>query len=95
MSSRSNGGTARLRAFAAILLTIFLLPLSASGADLVFTASIRFLRPEFLTVRLADGRVISARLPKSPALSAAAISTHYKIADQVEITFQAHFKLLG
>jgi hypothetical protein len=69
-----------------ILLTICLLPLRASAADLVFTGSLRFLRPEFLTIRLADGRVISARLPRSPDLAADAISAKYRTADQVEMT---------
>jgi hypothetical protein len=75
-----------MRTLAATILALLVLPRTAPAADLTFTGGLRFVRPEFLTIRLADGRVISARLPKTPDLTSAAITAKYRIADQVQIT---------
>ena len=63
-----------------------LLPSQGVAADLVFTGNLRFATKTFIHVRLADGRVIDAGLPKTGPLAAEAILGQYKIADQVQIT---------
>ena len=55
------------------------------GADLVFSGNLRFVAETFVNVRLDDGLVIDARLPKKGPLAADSIVGQYKIADQVEI----------
>src|SRR5215471_15859258 len=64
----------------------WLLPSQAVAADLAFTGNLRSATKTFILVRLADGRVIDAGLPKTGPLAAEAILGHYKIADQVQIT---------
>jgi hypothetical protein len=56
------------------------------AADLVFSAGMEELTQETLTVKLADGRRITARLPKSGDLAASPIASRYQVADQVEMT---------
>jgi hypothetical protein len=75
-----------MKTHAVALLAALCLPASALGTDLVFVGNLRFVTIEFLTVRLDDGRVINALLPKTGSLPAAAITGQYKLADQVQIT---------
>lgn len=76
----------RVRQLAAILAAASgLVPRVAVAGDLTFTGSLRFVTNTFLTVRLDDGRVIDARLPKTGPLAAPAIVGQYKLADQVRI----------
>lgn len=63
----------------------WLLPSQGVAADLGFTGNLRFVTKTFIHVRLADGRVIDARLPKTGPLTAEAVVGQYKIADQVQI----------
>jgi len=60
-------------------------PIVAMAAGPTFTGSLRFVSPTTITVRLSDGVVIDARLPKTGDLTAEKISTQYKLADQVQI----------
>lgn len=56
------------------------------AADLVLSGGMEELTQETLTVRLADGRRIAARLPKKGDLAAPAIASRYQVADQVQMT---------
>jgi hypothetical protein len=64
----------------------WLLPSGALSADLTFTGNLRFVTKTSITVRLADGRVIDARLPNGGSLASDAIVAQYKLADQVQIS---------
>ncbi len=68
------------------LLAALFLPGSVFAADLVFVGNLRFVTPESLTVRLDDGIVIDAKLPKSGDLRAGTITAEYRLADRVQIT---------
>jgi hypothetical protein len=57
-----------------------------AAADLTFTGSLRFVSASTITVRLSNGIVIDARLPKSGELAAETISAQYKFADQVQVS---------
>jgi hypothetical protein len=73
----------------AIALSVFIVGLPASecrAADLTFTGNLRFVTKTFIHLRLSDGRVIDAKLPKTGPLAADAIAAQYKLADQVQIT---------
>ncbi len=67
------------------LAALGLSPCPTFAANLSFTGNLRFLTKTFLTVRLPDGRVIDARLPKTGPLAAELVSVQYKLADQVQI----------
>ena len=56
------------------------------AADSVFTGNLVQVAPGSISIRLADGRVVDARLPKSGNLAAEALAKEYSLADQVEIT---------
>ena len=62
-----------------------LLALHATAADLTFTGNLRFVSASTLTVRLSNGIIIDARLPKAGELAASSIAAQYKFADQVRI----------
>jgi hypothetical protein len=68
------------------LLAALVLPGRALAADLVFVGNLRLVTPEFVTVRLDDGRVIDAKFPKTGDLTAATMTDQYKLADRVQIT---------
>jgi hypothetical protein len=63
---------------------LLLLP-GAPAADLTFTGNLRFVSAGTITVRLSNGIVIDARLPKTGELGAEKIAAQYKLADQVQI----------
>lgn len=73
-------------------LRLVLLSLMASmvgrgfAADLVFLGSLERVGHGSISVRLADRRVIDARLPNTSRLTAGKIAAQYKMGDQVEIT---------
>src|SRR5262249_19689008 len=73
----------------AIALSIFivgLLPSECPAADLMFTGNLRFVTRTFIRLRLSDGRVIDAKLPKTGPLAPDAIAAQYKLAYRVQIT---------
>ncbi len=76
----------RFRDLTALLpVGLLVLTIDAPAADLTFTGSLRFVSPGTITIRLADGSVIDAKLPKVGGLSAEKVSAQYKLADQVQI----------
>jgi len=64
----------------------FCLPLYA--ADPVLSGALERILPHSIAFRLADGRLMHARLPGTPELSAAAIAANYHVADHVQMTFR-------
>src|SRR5580658_296087 len=69
-----------------LMLLIALLPLrSAFAADAVLSGTLERELDASIFVRLADGRLIDARLPRTADLSAGTIADHYNLGDQVEI----------
>lgn len=56
------------------------------AADIVFSGGLERVRRESLSVRLADGRLMDARLPNTASLAAGAIAAQYKLADQVRVS---------
>jgi hypothetical protein len=64
---------------------LILLSAPAAAADLTFTGSLRFVSASNITVRLSNGIVIDARLPKTGEFTAEKIPAQYKFADQVQI----------
>jgi len=81
-------GRARLRLAwltpAAVLVALG--PCRALPADLVFSGGLERVRPESISVRLANRILIEARLPSTPDLAARAIVAQYNIGDHVRIT---------
>jgi len=75
-----------MRLFCLALSVSWFLPPAALGADLTFTGNLRFVTATFLTVRLADGRVIDMRLRKTGPLAAPALVAQFKLADAVQIS---------
>jgi hypothetical protein len=61
-------------------------PYPGFAASLVFSGGLERVRRESISVKLADGRRIDARLPHTSALEAQTIVAHYRVADQVQIT---------
>ena len=61
----------------------------AFGAEVVFSGSLERVTPGFISVLLADSRLIHAVLPKKGDLSAAAIAAHYNLGDQVQMGCKA------
>src|SRR5436190_1194525 len=68
------------------LIAILVLPGPAVAADSVYAGSLVQVAPGSFSIRLPDGRVVDARLPKSGDLAAESIAQQYNLADQVEIT---------
>ena len=60
-------------------------PDRAFAAGLVFSGGLERVRHESISVKLADGRLIDARLPHTSGLDAQTIVAHYGIGDQVQI----------
>ncbi len=75
-----------MRTYPIALFAALCQPGAALAADLVFVGNLRFVTAEFLTVRLDDGIVIDAKLPKHGDLTAATITAQYRLADRVQIT---------
>ena len=70
-----------------LLLIGAFLTLAASAAfadDLVTTGNLRFVATTYMTLRLADGRVIDARLPRKGPRSAASLVAQYRLGDRVQ-----------
>jgi len=71
-------------------LVLFLLgvffPLAGYAQDPIYSGSLVQVAPGSISIRLYDGRVVEARLPKNGNLSAGPISSQYNLADQVEMT---------
>jgi hypothetical protein len=60
-------------------------PCGGLAADLNFSGSLQRVGHQSVSVRLADRRVIDARLPNTALLTAEKIAAQYKMGDQVEI----------
>jgi hypothetical protein len=54
--------------------------------SLVFSGALEWIAPESISIRLSDGRIIDALLPKSGPLAAAPLSAGRHVGDSVEIT---------
>jgi len=67
-------------------LLLLLQPGRGFAADLVFSGSLERVRHESISVKLADRRLIDARLPNTSRLAAQNIAAHYNLGDQVQIT---------
>jgi hypothetical protein len=68
------------------LLALLLQPCHAFAADAVYSGSLERVGQESISIRLADRRLIDARLPNTRLLSAGKIAAQYDVGDQVEIT---------
>lgn len=69
------------------LLTSMLLHISpAFAADLTFSGSLVRVGRESISIKLADLRVIDARLPNTAPLTAGTIAARYSMGDQVQVT---------
>ena len=64
---------------------LLFLPINAPAGDLNFTGNLRFVSTTTITIRLANGIVIDARLPKTGELAPEKLATQYKFADRVQI----------
>jgi hypothetical protein len=60
-------------------------PCSVFASDFVFSGSLERVRHQSISVRLANGRLVDALLPKRADLSSDAIAAHYNIGDQVRM----------
>jgi hypothetical protein len=61
----------------------------AFAADLTFSGGLERVGHESISIRLADRRVIDARLPNTRLLTADKIASQYQMGDQVQITCKA------
>ena len=61
-------------------------PFHGFAADIVFSGGLERVGHESISVKLADRRVIDARLPATSRLAPEKIAAQYKTGDQVEIT---------
>ena len=61
-------------------------PVSSFAGDLSFSGSLVRVGRESISIKLADRRVIDARLPNAPALAAGKVAAQYAMGDQVEVT---------
>lgn len=84
MSFNQTAGM-KTRNLVLFLLAVFS-PIAGRAADLVYSGSLVQVANGSISVRLYDGKVVEARLPKNGNLSAGPISSQYNLADQVEIT---------
>jgi hypothetical protein len=71
------------------VLILLLCPWRGAAADVTFSGALESLGHETISVRLADQRVIEARLPNTRNLSAEKIAAQYQIGDQVQISCKA------
>lgn len=72
---------------------ILLMPCGAFAADLVFSGNLQRLTLVSMTVRLDDGGLVDARLPKSGLLAAGTIIGGFELADRVQIACTSSFEL--
>jgi hypothetical protein len=72
---------------------ILLMPCGTFAADLVFSGNLQRVTPASMAVRLDDGGLIDARLPKSGSLASGQIIARYQLADRVQITCTSAFEL--
>jgi hypothetical protein len=72
---------------------ILLMPCGTFAADLVFSGNLQRVTPASMAVRLDDGGLIDARLPKSGSFASGAIIARYQLADRVQITCTSAFEL--
>ena len=70
-------------------LVLVLQPCGGWAADLNFSGSLQRVGHQSISVRLADHRVIDARLPNTARLTAAKLAVEYKFGDQVQISCKA------
>jgi hypothetical protein len=70
----------------ALLLAALLAPFRVTAAETTYEGNLLLVSPEFVSIRLADGRVLDARTSKSGALGSQSIAASYKLGDHVEIT---------
>jgi hypothetical protein len=66
-------------------LVLVLQPCGGWAADLNFSGSLQRVGHQSISLRLADRRVIDARLPNTARFTAAKLATQYKMGDRVEI----------
>src|SRR5579872_3510342 len=71
MQSRSGRAISSFLILAAAML---FQPQRAHGADLTFTGVVQQISPQSISIRMADGTVIEARLPEKALPAAAAIA---------------------
>jgi hypothetical protein len=64
---------------------LLLLPYQGFAADLTFSGSLVRVGHESISLKLADRRVIDARLPNKSLLAAGTMAAHYKLGDQIQI----------
>jgi hypothetical protein len=75
------------RAWLLLLAAVALLrPISSFAGNLSFSGSLVRVGRESISIKLADRRVIDARLPNAPALAAGKIAAQYVMGDQVQVT---------
>jgi hypothetical protein len=70
-------------------LLLFLQPCRAFASDLVFSGNLERVGHESISVKLADRRVIDARLPNTAPLTAGKIAAEHQMGDQVQIICKA------
>jgi hypothetical protein len=70
------------------LLTVVFLALPGAAKDPVYTGELQKVTQHFITIRLADHRLIDALLPKSPDLQAAALAARFHVGDPVEMAWR-------
>jgi hypothetical protein len=68
------------------LLALLMQPCHGFAADVVYSGSLERVGQESISIRLADQRVIDARLPNTRLLTAGKIVAQYDIGDEVEIS---------
>src|SRR5215475_3536268 len=68
-----------------LLLAALLVPFRMTAADATYTGNLLLVSPEFVSIRLADGRVLDARTSKGGSLGSQSIAANYNLADRVEI----------
>src|SRR5262249_3672659 len=69
----------------AVLLAALVAPFRVTAAETTYEGNLLLVSPEFVSIRLADGRVLDARTPKSGSLGSESIAASYKLGDHVEI----------
>lgn len=67
-------------------LALFWRPSTGFATTLVFAGGLQRVGHESISIKLADRRLITARLPNSSRLAAGSVAGKYQIGDQVQIT---------
>jgi hypothetical protein len=65
---------------------LLLLPCRGFASDLTFSGSLVRVGHESISLKLADRRVIDARLPNKSLLAAGTMAAQFKLGDQIQIT---------